>query len=230
MSLAVVKIIISLFLLVSLVFKAETTYAQNKVSKDYTLQKTLKQDGLEYQFTVLSSDKRGVLHFDLDRTYYWYKAQKVMGTEGGASGTLLHGEFVAYHSNKQLAQQGRFCKGLKCGTWRYWNEDGKNVKIEKWKRGKEVLPKVKKEKRDKKEKGENSSFWPWKKSKEEGDKQKENKEDSNKKEKGKSSEGKGKIGKKMKGLFSKKDKSEKVPVRKEESKKKNKSNGKQSKD
>jgi len=230
MSVAVVKIIISLFLLVCLVFKAESTYAQNKVSKDYTLQKTLKQDGLEYQFTVLSSDKRGVLHFDLDRTYYWYKAQKVMGTEGGASGTLLHGEFVAYHSNKQLAQQGRFCKGVKCGTWRYWNEEGKNIKIEKWKKGKEILPKVKKEKGEKKEEGVKKSFWRLKKSTQEGDKQSENKETNNKKEKGKSSEEKGKIGAKMKGLFSKKDKKEKEPVKKEESKKKNNSNGKQSKD
>lgn len=136
-------------LILSFLFVLSTTYgcllAQVKVSKDYTLQKTLKQDGLEYQFTVLDEDKRGVLHYDLDRTYYWYKAQKVMGTEGAASGMLLNGEFVAYHPNKQLAQKGKFCKGLKYGTWLYWNDKGEIIRTEKWRRGKEILPKVKEE-------------------------------------------------------------------------------------
>ncbi len=136
----VLRIIFSFLLLVCFLQVPLSGLAQNKVSKDYTLQKTLKQDGLEYKFTVLSDDKHGVFHYDLNRTYFWYKAQKVMGTQGGASGILLHGDFVAYHPNKQLAQKGKFRRGLKCGKWLYWNDKGECIKIEKWRKGKEIKP------------------------------------------------------------------------------------------
>jgi len=104
-------------------------------TKDFYLKKSLKQDGFQYQFTVLEEDKRGVWHYDKSKFYFWYKAQKVLATQGGASGDLLNGDFVAFHENKQLAQKGRFCKGLKDGKWMYWRTDGTLIMIEYWKKG-----------------------------------------------------------------------------------------------
>lgn len=104
-------------------------------TKNFYLKKSLKQNGFQYQFTVLDEDKRGVWHYNKTKFYFWYKAQKVLSTQGGASGELINGDFVAYHENKQLAQKGTFCKGLKDGKWMYWRTDGTLIMIEFWKKG-----------------------------------------------------------------------------------------------
>lgn len=110
-------------------------YSQKPV-KDFHLKKSMKQETLQYQFTVLDEDKRGVRRYDKSKFYFWYKAQKVLSTQGGASGQLLHGELEVYHDNKQLAQKGKFCKGLKDGKWTYWRTDGTLIVIENWNKGK----------------------------------------------------------------------------------------------
>jgi hypothetical protein len=107
-----------------------------KPMKDFYLKKSLKQDGFQYQFTVLDEDERGVWYFNKSKFYFWYKAQKVLSTQGGASGQLLNGDFEAFHENKQLAQKGTFRKGLKEGKWMYWRKDGTLITIENWKQGK----------------------------------------------------------------------------------------------
>ena len=89
------------------------------------------------QFTVLDSDSRGVRHHDNRKTYYWYKAQKVIGTQGGSSGQLLHGLFESFYSNKQLCEKGSYLKGLKNGGWNYWRADGTLLKQEHWKKGRQ---------------------------------------------------------------------------------------------
>ena len=111
-----------------------TSFSQEP-KKDFYLKKSLKQDGFQYQFTVLEEDARGIRYFNKTKFYFWYKAQKVISTQGGASGQLLNGEFEAYHENKQLAQQGTFHKGLKDGEWTYWRKDGTLITIENWKHG-----------------------------------------------------------------------------------------------
>lgn len=120
-----------------------------KPLKDFHLKKSMKQETLQYQFTVLDEDKRGVWHYDKSKFYFWYKAQKVLSTQGGASGQLLHGELEVFHDNKQLAQKGKFCKGLKDGKWTYWRTDGTLIVIENWNKGK-----LTKTKEDFNEKGE----------------------------------------------------------------------------
>ena len=106
-----------------------------KPMKDFYLKKSLKQDGFQYQFTVLDEDERGIWHFNKSKFYFWYKAQKVLSTQGGASGQLLNGDFEAFHENKQLAQKGTFYKGLKDGNWIYWRKNGTLITIENWKHG-----------------------------------------------------------------------------------------------
>lgn len=105
--------------------------------KDFALKRSLKQDGLHFQFTVLDSDRRGVRHHNPRKFYHWIKAQHVLSTQGASSGQLLHGTFEAFYQNKQLAQKGNYHKGLKHGTWRYWREDGTISHSEKWRHGKQ---------------------------------------------------------------------------------------------
>jgi len=111
------------------------TNAQNHL-EDFTLKRSVKQNGLHFNFTVLDADKKGVHNYDPLKHYFWTKAQRLKSTQGASSGNLLHGVFEAFYQNKQLAQKGSFTKGLKHGTWNFWNEDGIFIRTEHWKRGK----------------------------------------------------------------------------------------------
>lgn len=103
---------------------------------DFYLKHSLRQGNESYQFTVLDGDEKGVKRFDNEKFYYWFKAQRVMATQGGASGALLDGPFEAFYDNKQLSQKGEFKRGLKHGEWIYWRNDGTMVSSEQWSRGK----------------------------------------------------------------------------------------------
>lgn len=117
------------------------SFSQKEI-KDYYLQKTLRQDNLQYQFSVLDDDKTGVWIFDKSKVYFWYKSQKVHNTQGGASGELLHGVFSSFYNSKQLHSQGKFFRGLKTGRWNYWRENGKFTKIESWLKGRLLSVKI----------------------------------------------------------------------------------------
>lgn len=106
-----------------------------EMDKDIYLKHSLRQDGEAYQFTVIDPDKKGVFHHDKSKYYYWFKAQKVISTQGGSSGLVLNGEFEAFYDNKQLSKKGNFCKGLKNGEWFYWRTDGTLMRVEHWKKG-----------------------------------------------------------------------------------------------
>lgn len=112
-----------------------TLVFSQKVDKEIYLKHSFKQDGLSYQFTVLPDDKAGVLHYNKNKYYYWFKAQKVLTTQGGASGVLLNGLFESFYENKQLNSKGKFNKGLKNGEWIYWRTDGSIERLEHWKNG-----------------------------------------------------------------------------------------------
>lgn len=95
----------------------------------------MKQNGLAMTFTVLDSDEKGIKHYDTQKTYYWYKSQTVLGTQGGSAGQLLHGAYEAFYDNKQLCEKGSYAKGLKIGEWNYWQKNGKLIRTEHWKNG-----------------------------------------------------------------------------------------------
>lgn len=103
--------------------------------EDHSLKHSIKQDGMSVSFTVLDPDKKGISRYRDDKTYYWYKSQKVMGTQGGSSGQLLHGKYESFYANKQLNAKGLYEKGLKNGEWQYWRADGTLIKAENWKCG-----------------------------------------------------------------------------------------------
>jgi hypothetical protein len=105
-----------------------------KVS-DIANKRSVRIDGLQYEFRVLDVSKKIPKHLNLKKEYFWYKSQEIRSTFGGASGQLLNGHFSAYYSNKQLAQQGRFKNGLKHGRWTYWYENGNVKRIELYAHG-----------------------------------------------------------------------------------------------
>lgn len=124
-----------LFLATLLISFSGIVSAQKHLDKIY-LKRSLKQDGEQYQFTILDEDKHGVFIYDKKKFYYWYKAQHVLATQGAASGDILHGEFEAFYENKQLSKKGKFVRGLKDGEWMYWRLDGTLYLTENWSKGK----------------------------------------------------------------------------------------------
>lgn len=117
-----------------LLFITSGTFAQPDL-KEFYLRKTIRQDGLQCQFSVLDDHRHGVWLYRKHKRYHWFKAQLVISTEGASSGVLLHGLYEAFYDNKQLAKRGQFTKGLKSGEWMFWYEDGSLARIEHWKNG-----------------------------------------------------------------------------------------------
>jgi antitoxin component YwqK of YwqJK toxin-antitoxin module len=113
---------------------AQLGFSRHKIP-DLSLKHSVKQEGFQYNFEVIDSDRKGIRNHDKSKFYYWFKAQKVMATQGGSSGQLLHGSFESFYTNKQLQQQGKFNKGLKDGEWNYWRENGVLLRTENWSKG-----------------------------------------------------------------------------------------------
>lgn len=121
-------------LTILILLSAFVSFSQKEL-KDYSLNHSLKQDNEQLQFKVLDTDDRGVWVHRKNRFYFWYKSQKVMCTQGGSSGQLLHGNFESFYDNKQMSKKGKFHKGLKTGEWLYWRMDGTLIRTEHWKKG-----------------------------------------------------------------------------------------------
>ncbi len=70
-----------------------------------------------------------------DRTYFWYRSNEVLQTQGSFDGRLLHGEYAEFFRNKNLKVKGVFIKGLREGEWRTWYPDGQLKEIKHFKAG-----------------------------------------------------------------------------------------------
>lgn len=74
--------------------------------------------------------------FVADRSYFWFEKGKVLSTQRGYSGKLLHGTYSAYDRvSKQLKTQGEYVYGLKEGKWMLWGADGHLSQSQHWKAG-----------------------------------------------------------------------------------------------
>lgn len=98
----------------------------------------VKQDGLSHKFTLDDYSLKTKTNHNKRKTYFWFKAQRIIATQGGSSGTLLNGEYQSYYDNSQLNENGFFRKGLKHGTWKSWYRNGKLKSIERWKYGRQL--------------------------------------------------------------------------------------------
>jgi antitoxin component YwqK of YwqJK toxin-antitoxin module len=123
-----------LYSIISLLFPFCLIAQDEKPSKE---KQTIYIEGNEtlIKTTVLSS--RTAINPKKDLTYYWCTSNKIMETQGGYEGKLLHGDYtVFYHSNNNLKEKGKFKNGLKNGEWTTWYENGKIASITHWKSGK----------------------------------------------------------------------------------------------
>lgn len=123
-----------IFVLLILTFYSQESIAQSQL-KDFSSRRSVKQDNMQMIFFVRDEDKIRPNSLKNDTWYHWFKSQKIMTTQGGADGLLLEGLFTAFFSNKQLAQKGKFKKGLKVRSWEYWRKDGTLKMTEKWRGG-----------------------------------------------------------------------------------------------
>jgi hypothetical protein len=106
-----------------------------EISKDLYLKMSIRQDNQHFQFKVLENTLGNEYNYKQHKFYYWFKSQTVVCTQGAASGQLLHGFFESFYDNKQLSSKGLFNKGLKHGSWTYWNQKGLIFKTETWDNG-----------------------------------------------------------------------------------------------
>lgn len=64
-----------------------------------------------------------------NKTYTWYKSEKIHNTAFGYSGYLLDGMYVSFYRNGQLKSQGNYKMGCKNGIWKSWDENGVVVSV-----------------------------------------------------------------------------------------------------
>ena len=67
-------------------------------------------------------------------TYYWYYNNKIMFTQGGYEGRLLHGPYTCFYPDNNLKEKGWFKNGLKTGLWTSWYRNGKIRSVTEWKK------------------------------------------------------------------------------------------------
>jgi len=73
-----------------------------------------------------------------DRYYYWYYNKIIHSTQGGYTGQLLNGHYIAFYPDKNLKEEGNFKAGLKDGTWKTWNQKGDLTNVTTWDEGIQV--------------------------------------------------------------------------------------------
>ena len=96
----------------------------------YTIKRISDKD-FRYEFYTINKDI-SIKHL---KTYFWFKGGLIHKAEGGASGQLLHGDFKKYYHSNQLAEQGKFKKGLKVGLWKNWFESGSTQSTQEYSNG-----------------------------------------------------------------------------------------------
>lgn len=56
--------------------------------------------------------------------YHWYRDDKILFSEGGFDGKLLHGEYACFFSDRKLKEKGEFREGQRNGKWVKWYSNG----------------------------------------------------------------------------------------------------------
>lgn len=80
------------------------------------------------------ADKR-IITYD-SRVYSWYDKGVINSSQGGYSGKLLNGQYMAYYeASKQVKTAGNYRDGLKTGKWQVWNPNGLLKESQYWNLG-----------------------------------------------------------------------------------------------
>lgn len=113
-------------------FYSVSLFSQLKPEKSFDIYVNTPENSIKTG--VLNSNKR--VHPRENVTYYWYTSNKIMQTQGGFDGKLLHGNYASFYLSNALKEKGCFKNGLKCGEWTTWYENGKMSEVIHWKNGK----------------------------------------------------------------------------------------------
>jgi hypothetical protein len=73
-----------------------------------------------------------------DRYYFWYLDNIIHSTQGGYTGQLLNGHYLAFYPDHNLKEEGDFKTGLKDGEWKIWNSKGDLTSVTNWNEGIQV--------------------------------------------------------------------------------------------
>lgn len=85
----------------------------------YTIKRVSDKD---YRYEFYTTEKTNTIKNT--KNYYWFKGGLIHSSQGGEAGQLLHDNFKKFYHSNQLAEQGRFKKGLKVGLWKTWFQNG----------------------------------------------------------------------------------------------------------
>ncbi len=96
----------------------------------YTI-KRISDANFRYEFYTTTKEN----NIKNNRIFYWFKGGLIHSTQGGFSGELLHGEFKKHYHSNQLAESGKFKKGLKIKLWKTWHKNGNIETTQNWSDG-----------------------------------------------------------------------------------------------
>lgn len=94
---------------------------------------TVNNEACTIKTQMLSSKKD--FKADPNLTYIWYTSQKLIETNGGYDGKLIHGFYKVFYLSNQLKEEGTVKYGLKHKVWKSWYPDGKLRELLTWKNG-----------------------------------------------------------------------------------------------
>lgn len=102
------------------------------LNKEEIQRKIFRQDGYDIEcYVYIKDDKK----LDAKRLYYWYRSQKIHQSLGQSGGNLLHDGYKKYTRDNQLVEQGIFDYGIRVGIWREWYPSGVLKRISNYRHG-----------------------------------------------------------------------------------------------
>lgn len=96
----------------------------------YMIKRTSDKD---FRYEFYTTDKK--ITPNKNKTYYWFKGGLIHEAQGGITGDLLDNKFIKMYHTNQLAEQGRFKKGVKVGVWKTWYQNGLLATVQNWNDG-----------------------------------------------------------------------------------------------
>lgn len=101
--------------------------------KPLTHSATTEENGRVYQYSIVYQEFS--IKAKPSVTYFWHRNGQLHSTSGDYSGNVLHGISQEFDKSGRLLEKGSYYYGVKDGTWKSWDKNGKIIRLEKWDRG-----------------------------------------------------------------------------------------------
>lgn len=119
----------------------QISFSQKIKQKYFTVNLYNPEDNSSIKADVCDQKKK--IRYSDTLKYYWYITNKIIITQGGSEGRLLHGKYSVFYANNNLKEQGGFKAGLQNGQWMRWDNKGILLEIACWhngyKQGKQIV-------------------------------------------------------------------------------------------